>query len=115
MKVLCLELCNYVQLNEVMSTETVCPSCLFTREHPDPLRQYRVGCVVLHEQVMPESCYYLSELLAHSHPCLVSLLFILSLFFHIFEFGEFFIYLSPFFFSAQLCSGLSTKVYKVLW
>ena len=44
-------------------------------------RQYRVGCVVynVHKQVIPESCHYLTTLHAHSHPCLVSLLFIPSL------------------------------------
>ena len=43
---------------------------------------YRVGCVVynVHEQVMPESCHYLTALHALSHPCLVSLLFIPSLY-----------------------------------
>ena len=45
-------------------------------------RQYRVGCVVynVHEQVMPESCHYLTALHALSYPCLVSLLFIPSLY-----------------------------------
>ena len=44
-------------------------------------RQYRVGCVVynVHEQVMPESCHYLTALHAHSHSCLVSLHFIPSI------------------------------------
>ena len=91
MKVLCLELCNYVQLNEVltptynnMSTEAACHSCTLyylpgsTLTHCDNIR--RVGCVVynVHEQVMPESCHYLTALHAHSHPCLVALLFIPS-------------------------------------
>ena len=34
----------------------------------------------VHEQVMPESCHYLTTLHALSHPCLVSLLFIPSLY-----------------------------------
>ena len=61
MKVLCLELCNYVQLNEVLtpmsSSVSYLHTVLFTREHTDPLQQYRVGCVVynVHEQVMPEN------------------------------------------------------------
>ena len=50
MKGLYLELCNYVQLKEVLtpvSTEAVCPIALFTRENTDPLRQ-RVGCVKMY-------------------------------------------------------------------
>ena len=78
-----------VQLNEVLTPTYIYPQkqcvilyVLFTREHTHPLRQYRVGCVVcnLHEQVMPESCRYLTALHALSHPCLASLLFILSLY-----------------------------------
>ena len=45
-------------------------------------RQYRVGCVVanVHKQVMPESCHHLTASHAHSHLCLVSLLYIPSLY-----------------------------------
>ena len=57
-------------------------TALFTREPTQPLRQYRVGCMVanVHKQVIPESCHHLTVSHAHSNPCLVSLLFIPSLY-----------------------------------
>ena len=36
--------------------------------------------VYIHKQVMPESCRHLTASQAHSHPCLISLLFIPSLY-----------------------------------
>ena len=44
----------------------------------------------VHEQVMPESCHYLTTLHALSHPCLVSLLFIPSLYSTFFNSKNFF-------------------------
>ena len=65
-------------------------------------------------QVMPRVNYpamcYCNHVLGH--PCLVSLLFIPSLYATFFN-SKNFCLLS--FFPAQLCSGPSTKVYKVLW
>ena len=64
MNVSCLELCTQVKGTYAY----ICPVSL---PHTEPLRQYRVGCVVgnVHKQVMPESCCHLTALHAHSHPC----------------------------------------------
>ena len=56
MKVLYLELCNYVQLKEVltpMSTEAVCPSCTLHSSPGSTLTHYNnIGLVVLFEMYM---------------------------------------------------------------
>ena len=59
------------------SSVSLLHTALFTREHAEPLRQYCVGCVVenICKQVMPQSRHSLTTSHAHSHHCLISLLF----------------------------------------
>ena len=60
---------------------------------------------------MPESCHYLTALHAHSHPCLVSLLFIPSLYSTFLIRRIFYLLVSFLFFTAQLCSGRGKRTW----
>ena len=60
---------------------------------------------------MPESCHYLTALHALSHPCLVSLLFIPSLYSTFFNSKNFYLFVSFLFFTAQLCSGRGKRTW----